>query len=298
MESKETYEINTGRIFTELEFSYLQYDRPFLFYVVWPAYREVIKSKGLFSIFLYDDEGAKDYLNNYRFRYEQEWNSGEKSEGFPFPDYVLTYDGKDVVGLTRFSDDCILKGSDRQYDLFFTLKLLQTDIMKAHAFFEYNLKECYSSDPQTYSTFLKSISYKYHSLLREGYKLSLLDYIEQLSKATVMDIVPEEGSSVKRNGFTLKRKTLIFYYIFKALDVSTKTTSLANMAQLVQGLTGLQPGAKEIKNTEIYKRLANPLKDDTKGGFLEDLRFVRDQFEQLSIHHVAKEISKEIEEES
>jgi hypothetical protein len=267
MESKETYEINTGEIFIELEYSYRQYDRSFLFYVVWPAYREVIKSKGLFSIFLYDDEGAKDYLNNYRFRYAQEWSSGEKSEGFPFPDYMLTYDGKDVVGFTRFSDDCILTGGDRQYDLFFTLKLLQTDIMKAHAFFEYHLKECYSSDPQTYSTFLKCISYKYHSLLGEGNKLSLQDYVEQLSKATVKDIVPEEGRSVKGNGFTLKRETLIFYYMFKALGVSTSTTSLADMAQLVQGLTGRQMGAKEIKNTEIYKRLANPLRMIQKAAF-------------------------------
>lgn len=297
MESKKTYEINTGEIFKELEYSYIQYDRSFLFYIVWPAYREVIKSKGLFSIFLYDDEGAKDYLENYRFRYVQEWSSGEKSEGFPFPDYILTYDGKDVVGLTRFSDDSILTSVDRQYDLFFTLKLLQTDIMKAHAFFEYHLKESYSSDPQTYSTFLKSISYKYHSLMREGYKLSLQDYVEQLSKATVKGIVPEEGSSIKGNGFTLKRQTLIFYYMFKALGVSINTTSLANMAQLVQGLTGRQMGAKEIKNTEIYKRLANPLKDDTKGGFLDDLRFVRDQFEQLSLPHIAKEISKEIQDE-
>ena len=104
----------------------------------------------------------------------------------------------------------------------------------------------------------------------------------------------DSNQTIDKDGnkkFTTAQQVLAIHYMLKYLGVkNVDNTAKARFAQL---LTGKETGAKEIKNTNIYKLFGNPLKTDEK-GLTTDLQFIRIFFENLGLSEIVAEINKEL----
>jgi len=289
-EKASDYVIDAGEIFIELQHDFKRFSTDFLRNTVWKAYQELVVSKSIFSISA-DDEHQRAYLNNQKEPYEQDWLNNNNISGFPFPDYYLYTAGKEVFALASFTERIIVGPGDVHYDLFFTLKLLQTDVMHTSGFLSFHWNEGFGKDNNRYTPFLKAISLKYDAYLKDAYT-PLIDLFIETHKTAVKEDAKVEAGEPK--GFTLNQQVLIMYFMFQKLGVNRNNVDLTNMARFVQGLTGRSTSATKIKNTDLYKRLSNPLKDKSKGSFTNDLIFVRNLFETLSLHQIVEEVNKEI----
>jgi hypothetical protein len=285
------YDVDSGEIFTELQNTYKKYSTDFLTDAVWQAYRQLFASVPIISFPTENDSEPKNYLEHQNRLYKHSLN-GETKEGiFPFHDCYIFYHGKEPIALGYFAHRYKVKSSDPYFDLFFTLKILQTDLMILNEFLEYQLSESFEGNKMKYSSFLKAISSKYSELLEEKYVPPINHFIEQESENEIVKNEPESTAS----SYTLTRQVLFLYYLLKKAGVESKSVvDITEISRIVQGITSRQLGAKDISNTDIYKRLRNPLKETSSHAFQKDLRFVRDLFEKLSLLDVVAEINKEI----
>ena len=81
------------------------------------------------------------------------------------------------------------------------------------------------------------------------------------------------------------------HYLFEYCQV--KGVDNTAKARFIQFLTGKETGAKRIKNTTIYKKVAKPLSTNDK-TLNADLSYVRGHFEDLGLNEIAKMITNEI----
>jgi hypothetical protein len=103
---------------------------------------------------------------------------------------------------------------------------------------------------------------------------------------------PIEDSEPQGNKeFSTARQVLAVHYLLKHLNVNNIDHTAK--ARFVQFLTNKETGAKEIKNTRIYKYICSPLKKDEK-SLIADLQFIRVYFENLGLTNIVEEINKEI----
>ena len=283
------YDINSGYIFTELQYAFNNYSKEFLLDQVWEAYRKLVSNIPLISYSATEDEGAAGYIKNLEFRYKRDVANLSDLMEFPFPKYHLFYTGGEPIAVGMFEDRYVVKLEDPYFDLFFVLKMLQTDVMELQQFLQFQLQNSFQNQPD-FVSFLKAVSSKYADLLEARHTPLIKDFIDNLSTKNVSDV--EDRSS--NPDFTLNRQVLFMYYLLNKAGVEKTVVDTTEMARIIQGITSRQLGAKNIVNTDIYKRLKNPLKDNSKGSFKSDLVFVRNLFEKLSLNDVVDEINKEI----
>jgi hypothetical protein len=283
------FDINSGEIFTELQNTYQNYSTDFLRKEVWIAYKKLVASVPIISFPDENDFEPKGYLQSQERLYRQS-QYGEVVNGlFPFHNSCIFYQGGEPVGLGYFEHRYTVKNTDPSFDLFFTLKVLQTDIIQIEKFLNYQLTQSFEENHIRYTSFLKVICLKFFELLEKKYNPFITDFIEQHLKDNKSD--PQEIAP----GYTLTRQVLIMHYLLKKAGVEMRAVvGITDVSRIVQGITSRQLGAKEISNTEIYKRLKNPLKGTSEIAFQKDLRFVRDVFEKLSLMEIVEEINKEI----
>lgn len=104
---------------------------------------------------------------------------------------------------------------------------------------------------------------------------------------------PIEPAAENENSkeFTTARQVLAIHYLLEYCQI--KNVDNTAKARFVQFLTGKETGAKDIKNTTIYKRVAKPLGNDNK-TLMADLAFVRGHFESLGLFEISKMITNEM----
>ena len=283
------YDINSGYIFTELQYSFTTFSREFLIEQIWEAYKKLVATVPLISISSSDEEDKSHYIKNLEFRYKRDVANLPDLKEFPFPQYYLFYSGSEPIAVGLFEDRYVVKRNDPYFDLFFVLKILQTDIMEFESFLQFQLDNSFQ-ERSDFISFLKAICSKYTELLAERHTPLVTDFIDSLSQKS--ESLVESGSP--KSDFTLTRQVLFMDYLLKKAGIERTVVDLTEIARVVQGITSRQLGAKSIENTDIYKRLKNPLKDNSKGSFKSDLVFVRNLFEKLSLSDVVTEINKEI----
>ncbi len=100
-----------------------------------------------------------------------------------------------------------------------------------------------------------------------------------------------EPDDTKNPEFTTARQVMAVHYLLEYCQVKNIDNTVK--ARFVQFLTGKEAGAKDIKNTTIYKRVSKPFSTDNK-TLNTDLAFVRGYFESLGLSEIAKMITNEI----
>jgi hypothetical protein len=283
------YDVNSGYIFTELQYSFKTFSREFLIEQVWEAYKKLVATVPLISISASYEDDHSAYIKNLQFRYKRDVANLTELKDFPFPQYYLFYSGDDPVAVGLFEERYVVKRNDAYFDLFFVLKILQTDIMELEPFLHFQLDNSFQDRPE-FISFLKAICSKYSELLEDRHTPILTDFTESLSEKNEFQVDAENSKS----DYTLNRQILFMDYLLKKAGVERTVVDLTEIARIVQGLISRQLKAKGIENTDIYKRMKNPLKDNSKGSGKSDLIFVRNLFEKLSLNDVVTEINKEI----
>ena len=126
--------------------------------------------------------------------------------------------------------------------------------------------------------------------LRIDYAKEILEDLtpfEPVQHTLTTQTEPEE----KNPEFTLARQVLAIHYLLSHFGASDYDKT--NVARFIQFLTGKELGAKNIVNTNIYKRLKNPFPKDNR-TLKADLAFVRDHFEKIGLPDLALKLTKEI----
>lgn len=291
------FDIDAGVIFCNLEDNYSAFETSFLRGEVWNGYKKLAVERRIENSFKNEGKDDENYLNRLKVEYDRAVED-EHNDTFPFPDFYLYLKGGRPVGWVSYTEPCIIRKDDSDFDLFFALKAFDMDIMVLEGFLAFHLTHNFKGDVNEYCKFLKLLCHKYAPFLEKRHTPVIADFIERRNsdeKAQPGDGQHATGKS--KEGYTLDQQVLFFHFLFKKLGVDRHNAYVTDIARIVQGLTSRQLSAKEIKNTDVYKRLANPLNSSKKGGFKDDLRFVRDLFEQLNLQDIVSEINKEIKEE-
>lgn len=120
-----------------------------------------------------------------------------------------------------------------------------------------------------------------------------------LAKALFAELYPEpiqiEADANEQNSgnpeFTTSRQVLAMHYLFEYCNVVNIDTT--EKARFIQFLTGREVNAKNIGNTNIYKKLKSPFPQSEK-TLINDLQFIRTYFEKLGLIEIVSKINKEI----
>lgn len=288
------YTINTGHVYSCLLDNWQQLDRSFLQKDIEEAFVTTLAQKKVFhtdSLPVENREKEVQRLSE-RFNAESKFIKDYK-DAFPLVGFH-TINNNGQTEFVDFDAACVLALEDPFFPLFFSLQLFFTDVLETHAFLNYHFVYTFGDDSEALSEFISNCGKKYPQLYTEVRKDEIGEFISSLTKQKAEESTVEAlQESTVGDGFTNNRKILFLHYLFETLGANNNS-SVLERARVVQGITGLQLLAKDIKNTDIYKRLSNPLKDNTKGGFQQDLIFVRNLFERLGLHEISSVVSKDI----
>jgi hypothetical protein len=119
----------------------------------------------------------------------------------------------------------------------------------------------------------------------------MLQILNAINKNTTDKEIHSEAEDVKNGDFTTARQVLAIHYLLEYCQV--KNVDNTTKARFIQFLTGKETGAKDIKNTTIYKRVAKPFSTDNK-TLNADLAYIRGYFEKMGLSEIAKMITNEI----
>lgn len=117
------------------------------------------------------------------------------------------------------------------------------------------------------------------------------EFLKEMERGILVDIDVQTEPSVKNGHFTTARQVLAIHYLLEYRQV--RNIDNTAKARFVQFLTGKETGAKDIRNTTIYKKVSKPLSRDNN-TLAQDLTFVRKYFEDLGLSEVARMITNEI----
>lgn len=119
------------------------------------------------------------------------------------------------------------------------------------------------------------------------------ELLEELQPSTLVDNHANQLQEVgERNPeFTTARQVLAIHYLLEHCGASGYDKT--NVARFIQFLTGKETGAKNIGDTQIYKRLNRLFSTDNR-TLAADLTFVRGHFEKIGLPDIAQKITKEI----
>ena len=96
---------------------------------------------------------------------------------------------------------------------------------------------------------------------------------------------------VKMPWFNRNRQALMFHFLLISEGITRNEVNISDMARFAHILLGWD--YTNVLNTELYKRLKNPFNKDNK-LLLDDLEFIKTQFEQIQHYKAVELIKKEI----
>ncbi|MGZ3940161.1 MAG: hypothetical protein ACXVBK_15425, partial [Flavisolibacter sp.] len=136
----------------------------------------------------------------------------------------------------------------------------------------------------------------YYNLFTEVQKRLYLKETVELGNLKVEQNLVEEAKELiapKIAGFNRSRQTLIFYFLLKGYNIDRNSTSLAGIARFIHTALGLP--YNDINNSEFYKRLKTAPLFKNDHSILQDLEYVKQQFEMIGCHQVAALVEAEIQ---
>ncbi len=149
---------------------------------------------------------------------------------------------------------------------------------------EYHIQnEC--SDPST-CRFNESLNRRI-TLTKSMLKRAYAD-LKEMEEANKQNSIENDPGNPE---FTLARQVLALYYLLEQSGVSNVDNS--SKARFIQFITGRETNAKQISNTNIYKKIRNPFPAN-EAALTKDLQFIRNYFEELGLKTIVDKINKEI----
>lgn len=285
------YEINSGFIFSNVYQNWKKYDRNFLATTFKDALEKVLHKEKIFTAIFSTDQ--EEYFRNYReFRYEEDMAEANEMDRFPFPDYFFLYKEKSdkYPSIISYDESLVITRESIYFDLFFALMLSETDIMKADNFLNYHLQNSFEENFSEYKIFLENVLIKYNEFLRNKLEPIINRFITNKTQVMEKDNKLDNGKNAEH---TTARQVLAMHYILGELGVTAMSIDRTEIARFIQFLTGKELNAKDIKNTNIYKRVGNLLSHSEKSNEA-DLQYIRNYFEKIGLVKIAEKISKEI----
>lgn len=280
------FQINTGYIFESLKVNFKNYDRDFIVEKVKEAYDIFLLKKNFYTI-KYDGTNG-DFLENYAtIRFPNALKMAQNVQNFPFPDFILRpQKDSDYFVVVEYCTPLEINKSEYNYDLFFALKLSLTDIMEADEFMQFHLENTFENDFHLCKTFLENICIKYKEFLQEKYLPLVKLFLDK--KSIITGPVKESNKD-----FTTARQVLAITYLLEELNINRNSTSLTEIANFIQFLTGKETGVAKINDTTIYKRVKQPFSKTDKAAE-NDLQYIRTYFEKLGLQSIVSKLNKEI----
>lgn len=107
----------------------------------------------------------------------------------------------------------------------------------------------------------------------------------------------EKGKNIKDTtklkGWTRNQQVLFFYYLFIMAEMDRNNSSVTACAKVMHAMLGIENGT--IVNSDIYKKLLNPLNQTSKKMTIKNLNFIKEYFLELNNHKALQLIEKDIQ---
>lgn len=191
MNEENGYDINTGYIYQDLCHEHKELGIIF-FEKLEETIQKILNYHGIVSI---KWDRKKDGMK----RYYDQWLNNKRIEKKPYTTFYLreNAEGRDeskyAYDLIEYGESYVIdkeKGKF-EFDYFFALKLLVTDILEIKAFLRYQLSISFQDDSTNYKEFLDALLVKYQDLFKETKVPTMVNkYLEE-------NLVKEEKQAVK-----------------------------------------------------------------------------------------------------
>ncbi|NDP22804.1 MAG: hypothetical protein GZ091_17250 [Paludibacter sp.] len=207
----------------------------------------------------------------------------------------ILYKGFNNQPLSLYENDEL----DFDFDLIYNQVLSEPDLFS-------KMSILYNAIAEKDLLSLKSELNPYRYQLNENFKKCCNDAIDiiqtqientiEFKSLKTTELKPEtriltSDTNIKYPEFTTKRQVLAMYYLLNEADKNTNSIDRTVRARFILFMTG--------KNeSNIYDALSNPFKglenEKNKKAALEDMKFVRSQFELLQMNAIVEKITKDM----
>ena len=305
--SKELFEdehfehnINTGYIHTDMCNNWSNYSRELFEEVEWKL-ESILWHKRKITVPY--DEKFKNYLEEKRKMYEGYLEYRKIQENPPFMEYFMQPQGEGLA-LISYSENCILTlDKDKEFDLFFALKLTLTDLMDVHEFLQYQLDANFNHNLRKYKVFLRTLLLKHKILFEKtsipeavnnyiSDELTVNADIKQISSQTSKQESNKWNQDTKPDDPTSRQHVIAMHLLLDSLVENTYDRTA--LARFVQFFSGKETGAKSITNTGIYAYSKAPFQT-SKTELIKALETIRPHFQDLGLSRSLHELEKRLE---
>lgn len=294
------FNINTGYIHSDLCNNWSNYSRELFEEIEWKLER-ILWHKKLITVPY--DEGRKNYLEGKMKMYES-YKEYKNHPGNPyFMEYFMQPQGEGFA-LISFSENCLLTlAEDKDFDLFFALKLTLIDLMDMHEFLTYQLAANFERNKGKFKIFLTTLLLKHKSLLE---RTSIPEVVNNFI-AEELIVKPESQEKIshseeqeaqkqslpeKQEDPTSRQHVIAMHLLMEALG--TFNYDRTALAKFVQFFSGKETGAKSITNTGIYAYAKAPF-DISKPELVKALETIRPYFKALGLERSLAELDRRLE---
>ena len=259
-------------------------------------------------------------LRDYIFdRYEREISRAKESTSFPIPNYILFHKNMgampslDKLELQRKEPDldaiakeyrfifleddkCIVSRTNQYFSLLFATQLAITDPLNVNAFLNFHFLKSFKKDKAKYKIFLDAIQIEYKRFGISRLTPIIENYFTNLNSEPIKEslivtpIVNEGENNINIKDITTKRQVIAMKYLLEEIGVEAIDKTV--IVDFIKMITGKELNQKN-KDGNIYKYLRQPLSKNDK-AVTNDLKFVRNYFENLGLMEITNKINKEI----
>lgn len=294
------HNINTGYIHGGMCYNWSNYSRELFEEVEWKL-ESILWHKRKITVPY--DEKFKNYLEEKRKMYEGYLEYRKIPGNAPYMEYFMQPQG-DGLALISYSENCILTlDKDKEFDLFFALKLTLTDLMNVHEFLQYQLDANFNHNMSRYKVFLRTLLLK-HKILFEKTSIpeALNNYIsdeltveadiKQKPNPTSKQESKMQNQAEKPDDPTSRQHVIAMHLLLDSLVENTYDRTA--LARFVQFFSGKETGAKSITNTGIYAYSKAPFQT-SKPELIKALETIRPYFKDLGLSRSLNELEKRLE---
>ncbi len=154
--------------------------------------KSILWYKKLITVPFVDEK--KEYLDGKRILLDSYQEYSKDPNNPPYTEYFLHLNGAIGFDLIAYNENCILEnGTDADFDFFFALKLIVTDLMKLEEFLAYQFETNFNSDNKKYKSFLRALILKYRTYFQNQPVAEMIQgFIEN-------ELIPQENLQTTKN---------------------------------------------------------------------------------------------------
>jgi hypothetical protein len=185
------------------------------------------------------------------------------------------------LGLVEYSEKCIVKNDDSDFDLFFALQFYFADMFEGEHFLNYHLINTFDNDYQWYKRFLENLSIKYKSFLEDKHT-TIIEHFFADNKDLKNTF---EGNKTISNDKQILAIKCLLEVVFELSHTDITLVQQTKIAEFIRAVTQIEIGNKSIRSTNLYDtvRESNVLMRKTKGKAIAEWEHIKSEFEKISL---------------